>query len=191
MRTHRLWGKVATAVVLVCGVAGCSTLPGASGKDKGEKQEATGPTYGEALEAMRPDVVSALEAVMPHAEPDESAGADDCGGLDILDSKDGSKRNGSLDIDITGAPSDTRQSKELVEAVVKQLTNRGWVVEKRSDTSPDGHPDGYMQYLKKSGMRGTVAVSASPFKLTSGKVIQTLGASVVTDCLRNPNWHKN
>ncbi|MFD9001866.1 hypothetical protein ACFV0T_12975 [Streptomyces sp. NPDC059582] len=139
---------------------------------------------------MKPDVADALKAAMPNAELDESSSADDCGGLDILDSKDGSKRKGSLDVTIAGAPSDTRQSKELVEAVVKQLSSRGWTVEKRSDTTPAGHPDGYMQYLKKSGLHGTVAVSASPFKLTSGKVSQTLGATVVTDCLRNPDWRK-
>jgi hypothetical protein len=187
MRARQAWRATAIAVVLVCGVAGCSVLPGESGKDK---ETASGPTYTQALAAMRPDAVSALKATMSNAELNEDSSTTDCGGLDALDGKDGSKRTGSADIIATGSPSDKRQSKELVEQVVKHLTGQGWTVEDRSSTVPAGHPGGYEQHLKKSGLHGIIAVSAWPFKLTSGKAIQSLGASVVTDCLRNPDWHK-
>ncbi|MEV0981284.1 hypothetical protein [Streptomyces sp. NPDC049915] len=186
MRAQHMARTAAVVIALICTVAGCSVLPGKSG---GDKKRESGPAYTDALEAMRPDVVSALQATMPHVQLDESSGADDCGGRDVLDSKDGSKRTGTLYLTVPGDPTDTRQSKELVEEVVKHLTGRGWTVQQGATVSPD-EPDGYVRKVTKSGLLGSVTVSASPFKLTSGKISQTLGATVVTDCLRNPDWHK-
>lgn len=191
MRAQHTLRSTAIAVGLACTVAGCSALPGASGKGEKEKPTASGPTYQQALETLRPDAVGALKAVMPKAEQDENESADDCGGLDILDSKDGSKRRASLTATATGDPSDGRDSRQLVESAVRYLTGRGWVVEKRADTTPAGEPDGYTQYVKKSGTPGKISITAAPFKLTSGKTIQNLSASAVTNCLRNPDWHTN
>jgi hypothetical protein len=190
MRAHHAWKATAIVIALVCGVAGCSVLPGGSAKNKKDEETALGTTYAQALAAMRPDTVSALKATMPNAELNEESSTTDCGGLDALDGKDGSKRTGSANIIATGAPSDKRQSKELVEQVAERLTGQGWAVEDRSSTVPAGHPNGYEQHLTKSGLHGTITVSAWPFKLTSGKTIQSLGASMVTDCLRNPDWRK-
>ncbi|MDQ0930254.1 hypothetical protein [Streptomyces turgidiscabies] len=130
--------------------------------------------------------MSALKATMPGIEMNENSSADDCGGPDVIDSKDSSKRIGSTVITIPGDPSDKRQAKTLVQEAANYLTSHGWTVEKKSKNPPAGHPDGIVMSLKKPGTAGGVDISAWPFKLTSGKISQTFGATIATDCLRNP-----
>ena len=181
---------VALGLTLSLWAVGCSALPEGDESDTKKKEEATGPTYDQAMDAMYPDVLSAARATTPDVEPEESSSGQDCGGLDISDGKDGSKRIGTATIRVPGDPSDKRKPDALVKTVVDHLIDKGWTVEDRQETTMPGKPDSVIKYLKKSKTKGSVSVFASPFKLASGKISQTLGAKVVTDCLRNPDWNK-
>ena len=187
MRTGSL--RSLTLAVLTAGAAaltaaGCSAGSGGPGG-------ASGPTYSEAVDAMYPDVLSAMKAAMPQIQPEEYSDAPtDCGGPDVLDSKDASKRRASVYVRLPGDPSDTRTSTELVDKVVADLSGHGWQVQESKDTTPTSDPAGSLKYMTKPGVPGKVRISSAPFTLASGKVIQDLTANVLTDCLRNPDWRK-
>ncbi len=188
MRAHHV-RRTAAVVALVCSVAGCAGSPGGSGKEKEEKE--TGTTYKQAMDAMYPDALSAMKATMPGIEPEESSGGSyECGGWDFIDSKDASKLKAVADIRIPGDPTDTRQSDALVDAAVNHLTKKGWKIDTREDAHPPAESEEVIKYLQKPGASGFISVSAAPFKLTSGKISQTLTTQVITDCLRNPDWKK-
>ncbi|MFF3977836.1 hypothetical protein ACWGNF_04640 [Streptomyces sp. NPDC055808] len=185
--------KISMAVLIVLAACGCSTAagnPGSSKKSSGKS--ATGTTYQQAMDAMYPDVLSAMKATMPGIEPDEySDGTRDCGGPDWIDSKDASKRTLSSYVRLPGAPSDKRTPTTLVETVLGHLRGQGWAEDPKRPGSSSAGEGSVTKYVKKQGGHGTVVLSATPFKLTSGEVSQTLVAQLVTDCLRNPDFNKN
>ncbi|MFJ4920132.1 hypothetical protein [Streptomyces sp. NPDC088725] len=185
MRTRSL-RTITPALLVVLAACGCSATSGSSGSGKKTNGRLSGPTYRQAMDAMYPDTLSAMKATMPAVRPEEDPGSTrDCGGADVLDGKDASRRIASAIISMPGDPSDTRTPATLVGSVANRLRGLGWRVEKRHETSPAGHPDGVITHLKNPGTRGTVSVSAYPFRLSSGKISQTLVANVDTDCLRN------
>lgn len=184
MRTHGL-RPVTLLVAVGLAAAACST-PSSSDK---KKEKETGDTYEQAMDAMYPDALSAMKATMPDIEPEESSGGSyECGGWDFIDSKDASKLKAVADIRVPGDPTDTRQPGVLVETAVNHLTKKGWKIDTRENAHPPAESDEAVKYLQKPGASGFISVSASPFKLTSGKISQTLTAQVITDCLRNPDW---
>lgn len=171
-------------------VSSCSALPG-SGSGSEKKGDKSGPSYQDAMDAMHPGVLAAMKPAMPDVEPEErSNGNTDCGGPDLTDGKDASKIKSSHIIDLIGPSSDRRSPEELLSGVVSRLTSQdGWQADERRVISPAGHPDGVVQHLKKPGA-GVVIITASPFRTTSGEIIPSLTANIVTDCLWNPKYQK-
>ncbi|WP_431043793.1 hypothetical protein ACQUSR_19140 [Streptomyces sp. P1-3] len=173
-------------LAVLLAVGGC--LPGSKG-DK--EQEDRGPTYEQAMDALYPDAKKAVKATMPDGDIEEIAGGQtECGGPDIIDSKDASKLLANAAIRVPGKPEDKRSAARLVEEVVDSLRSQGWTIEPGQNTPP-GHSDGVTRNARKPGVSGMVEVTAYPFRLTSGKISQTLIADVITGCLRNPKWNKD
>ena len=182
---------VALGLTLSLWAVGCSALPEGDESDTKKKEEATGPTYDQAMDAMYPDALSAMKATMPQVEVEEIPGGQtNCGGLDVVDSKDASKLKASAAVRLPGDPSDKRSADTVVNEVVTHLRDKGWEIVSREPTTPPGHTDGVLKYMKKPGVSGIAEISSYPFRLTSGKISQTLNTKVITDCLRNPDWQK-
>ncbi|MCT9089160.1 hypothetical protein N4G70_09790 [Streptomyces sp. ASQP_92] len=187
----RRFKRISIAALIAVVACGCSSASGNSGSGSGKKTGG-GPTYQQAMDALHPDVLDAIKATMPGIRPDEySDGSRDCGGPDWIDSKDASKRSLTSYIRVPGAPSDKRTPAALVDSVVEHLRGKNWAEDPERTGSSNAGDGSVTKYVKKTGGNGSAVVSATPFKLASGETSQTLVAQIVTDCLRNPDYHKN
>lgn len=173
---------VLTAGAAALAAAGCSGGSGGSG-------DASGPTYNDAMEAMHSQALGAMKATVGQAELEENgAGHEACGGPDVLDSKDDSKRRASAFIRYPGDPADKRSSAELVKGMVEQLGKLGWTVD-RTDPPSDNPDLEVAARLTKPGS-GVAGIHATSVRLSGGDTVHELVTSLTTNCLRNPDWRK-
>ncbi|TSB16414.1 hypothetical protein [Streptomyces benahoarensis] len=162
------------AVIAVLG--GCSTARGA--------KEGGGTTPEQALAAARPDTVGALKAVMPGVEVDELGDSDiNCGGSDLVDSKDASRVRSRITYEVVGDAFDRRSPGDLVGETVRRLERKGWKVEPSKRGADD-----VGKTLSRRGTEGEANVGATRFTLKSGKDVPILNVLVMTECLHNPHW---
>ncbi|WP_263166677.1 hypothetical protein [Streptomyces sp. SCSIO ZS0520] len=184
--------RMSAAVALLGLVSACSLGGGGESGSGDSGKKGSGPTYRQAMDAMYPDALAATKAAVPGIEVEELPGGNtECGGADVLDGKDASKLRASAAIRIPLETSDTRTSRELVNAVADQLAKRQWRKDPSERTTPPGHEDGALLQMKKSGVRGLIEITAFPTPEESGEkgeTWQTLLTNVITDCLRNPEW---
>ncbi|MEV6005305.1 hypothetical protein AB0M29_00705 [Streptomyces sp. NPDC051976] len=167
---------VAGALLLV---TGCGVLH--HGGDKAPPGPA--PKPAEVIDAMRADVVAAVRAAMPGQELSEpSYDHFGCKSSMWRDTSGSSKVVQSESAGAVGTVTDKRSADELIEAMVKSLTSRGWTA---SDGASAAARPG--KKMAKHGIAGTVQLGASRFTLSSGKTVPMLNAVMSSDCLPNPD----
>lgn len=104
-------------------------------------------TYEEAYEAMRPDAMAAMGEAWPGVQMEkDSAGTEECGGLDISADKDASKLSAHVTYQGNVGPGDGRNLAELARAAGKRLMERGW----RSGTEGRIPDEGGLKFSVKS-----------------------------------------
>ncbi|WP_328318168.1 hypothetical protein [Streptomyces sp. NBC_00388] len=181
--------NVSLALLVVITAAGCSGSP-----DSGRQVEpkVSGPSYHQAMDLMYPDALKAVKSTLPREEIQEVPGGNtECGGSDVVDGKDASKLIATSTVRVGTRPAEHRKSVALVDQVAARLKSMGWRAESGRPTTSPGEPGGVERQMKKPDVDGTAIISAAPFRLTSGKISQTVAVQVVTGCLRNPAWHKS
>lgn len=172
--------RTVTVVGVLLLVTGCGAF-GRGGGSKGPSGPA--PKPAEVIDAMRADVVAAVRAAMPGRDLNEpSYDHFNCKSSKWSDTSGSSKVVQSESVGAVGAVSDTRSADELVGALVKALTSRGWTA---SDAKSAADAPG--KKMAKHGIAGTVQLGASRFTLSSGKTVPMLNAVMSSDCLPNPD----
>ncbi|MFB8419391.1 hypothetical protein ACFC63_28175 [Streptomyces albidoflavus] len=151
-------------------------------------------TYEQAYEAMRPDAMAAMGEAWPGVEMEQySADFEECGGLDMSADKNASKIQQGVTYRGQASSRDKRSIEELARAVGERLLERGWQ-NGSSTRSPDEEdlefaeelPDEVLLTMEKPGVNGWVSVRVD----VGLQQRRSLSFSLVTECLRNPEWEK-
>ncbi|WP_406348447.1 hypothetical protein OHA44_21345 [Streptomyces sp. NBC_00144] len=181
--------NISLALLFVITAAGCSST---SGSDRKPEPKVSGPSYHQAMDLMYPDALKAVKSTLPKEEVQEiPGGSTECGGPDFVDGKDASKLIATSTVRVGARPTEHRTPAELVAQVTALLQSKGWKAASGLPTTSPGEPGSVRKQMVKPDVDGEVIVSAAPFRLTSGKISQTVTVQVVTGCLRNPAWHKS
>lgn len=178
-------GRLRTVVlagVLVLVVTGCGAL--GRGGHKGSSSSA--PKPADVIDAMRDDVVEAVKEAMPGSPLDEPHyGRENCKYSKWKDTDGSGMVVGSESAGATGPTSDKRSESELVDAVVKSLTARGWTVRQGKFAASDPRKE-----MAKQGIAGSAQLGASRFTLKSGQTVPIVNVVMYSDCLPDPDRSK-
>jgi hypothetical protein len=176
-------GRFFTGTVVLVGVllvlTGCSAV--GRGGHKGNSGPAPKPL--EVMDQMRADVQAAVKLAMPGRDLNEpSYDRQNCASSKWRDTPGSSKVVESETVGAIGEASDKRSADDIVGKVVQALESRGWKIH-------DGvfAPDDSSKEMTKAGVYGKVQIASGRYKSSSSTTFPTLNATMLSDCLPNPD----